>query len=106
MGSGDGVVFRPRLWLHSKFPRQQALHQAALLLVEGAALGAEEGELLVGSVEEHTNSFLVLYRRKWQFDKTKISETDLLPVTDSNHSGRQPSHKICRFEVVLEEGKV
>jgi hypothetical protein len=32
--------------------RQQPLHQAALLLVEGVALGAEEGEFLVGGVED------------------------------------------------------
>ena len=40
--------------------RQQPLHQAALLLVEGVALGAEEGEFLVGGVED--GDMLVLHR--------------------------------------------
>jgi hypothetical protein len=36
----------------SNFTRQQPLHQAAFLLIEGVALGAEEGEFLVGGVED------------------------------------------------------
>ena len=43
--------------LHSQPPRQQALHQAALLLVEGGALGAQEGELLVGGVDHGIQAF-------------------------------------------------
>ncbi len=50
--------------LHSEFPRQQALHQAALLLVEGSPLGAEEGELVVGGVVEGGDLALLLERRE------------------------------------------
>ena len=52
------------IWSDPQFPRQQALHQAALLLVEGAALGAEEGELLVGGVEDGGDLMLDWQRRE------------------------------------------
>lgn len=37
------------------------LHQAALLLVEGGALGAQEGDLLVGGVEEGGDLALLFF---------------------------------------------
>lgn len=52
-GFRHGYIFdRLRFHLHSNLPRQQPLHQAALLLFEGVALFAEEGEFLVGGVED------------------------------------------------------
>lgn len=51
--SRHGFIFdKLRFHLHPDLPRQQPLHQAAFLLVEGVSLGAEEGEFLVGGVED------------------------------------------------------
>lgn len=48
-----GIIFdRLRFHLHPDLPGQQPLHQATLLHFEGVALFAEEGEFLVGGVED------------------------------------------------------
>ena len=60
--------------LHPQFPGQQALHQAALLLIEGGALGAEESEFGLGGVED-VGGFLLFFdgrARKGEF--TEIGE--------------------------------
>lgn len=58
----------------------EPLHQALLLLVEGGALGAEEGKLLVNVVEDYSDPCLNLDGWKRELDESEVGEADLLAV--------------------------
>src|SRR5690625_6428841 len=98
------IIFRIRIY--PNLPREQPLHEAALLAGKRVALGFECGDLGVRGVEDAGDPALLFLG--WDEDRYRLERDVLQPaplpfLVALRGVGRDPVPNVVRFEEVLDE---